>query len=250
MQFRFGTDVITVNTPTADALLSEVQTRLADRRGLTLATLNLDHLVKLRHSNGFRSAYSVHDLVVADGNPVVWLSRLAGRPVALAPGSDLVTGLAHAAREAGAPIALVGATPPALAAAAKTLQRRVEGLTVAARLSPAMGFDPYGVEADRLIDAIADSGARMCFLALGAPRQEIFAARARARLPWVGFASVGAGLDFLAGTQARAPRWVRRLAMEWLWRAASAPRRMVPRYAQCFAILPQEVLAAIRMRGV
>ncbi|MBE0554679.1 MAG: WecB/TagA/CpsF family glycosyltransferase, partial [Rhodobacteraceae bacterium] len=56
------------------------------------------------------------------------------------------------------------------------------------------------------------------------------------------------GLDFLAGSQTRAPRWVRAMAMEWLWRALSAPRRLIPRYARCFAILPGQVAGALRLR--
>jgi UDP-N-acetyl-D-mannosaminuronic acid transferase (WecB/TagA/CpsF family) len=64
----------------------------------------------------------------------------------------------------------------------------------------------------------------------------------------VGFASVGAGLDFIAGHQTRAPEWWRRFALEWLWRTVSSPRRLLPRYAACAAILPGQVLAALRLR--
>jgi exopolysaccharide biosynthesis WecB/TagA/CpsF family protein len=88
----------------------------------------------------------------------------------------------------------------------------------------------------------------LCFIALGAPKQEVFAALGRQIAPEVGFASIGAGLDFIAGTQERAPVWVRKLALEWLWRALSSPRRMVPRYAACAAILPLEIAAAVRLR--
>ena len=63
-----------------------------------------------------------------------------------------------------------------------------------------------------------------------------------------GFANFGAGLDFLAGNQTRAPRWMRALALEWLWRAMTNPRRMLPRYAACFAILPGQIVAALKLR--
>jgi UDP-N-acetyl-D-mannosaminuronic acid transferase (WecB/TagA/CpsF family) len=56
-------------------------------------------------------------------------------------------------------------------------------------------------------------------------------------------------VDFVAGQQTRAPEWVRALAMEWLWRALSSPRRMVPRYAACAAILPGQAVQAWRLRG-
>lgn len=248
IQFRFDNTVITVNTPSREALMRVVDERLRSGRGLALATLNLDHLVKLRTDTEFRRAYAAQDLVVADGNPVVWLSRIAGRPVRLAPGSDLVEDLARTAAEAAVPVALVGSTEPVLERAASRLTREAPGLDVAACVAPPMGFEPTGAEADAVLDAVAASGARLCFLALGAPKQERFAAHARKRLPFVAFVSVGAGLDFLGGHQTRAPRIIRRLAMEWAWRAASAPRRMLPRYARCFAILPAQVLAALRLR--
>lgn len=225
-----------------------VRDRLSAGRGLALATINLDHLVKLRHDKEFRAAYAAQDLVVADGNPVVWLSRLARRPVRLAPGSDLVEALAQAAAETGAPIALVGSTEPVLIAAGERMKQRAPGLEVAACIAPPMGFSPTSDAADQILEQIAASGARLCFLALGAPKQEIFAARGRARLPQVAFVSVGAGLDFIGGSQKRAPALVRRVAMEWLWRALSAPRRMIPRYASCFAILPSQIVSALRQR--
>ncbi len=236
---RTGSGHVAVNTPDAPSLLSAVAARLAEGRGFAVATLNLDHLVKLRASEAFRRAYAAQDFVTADGNPVVWLSRLAGRPVALAAGADLVVPLAETAARAGASLALVGATEETLASAGADLRRRVPGLEIALEFAPGRGFDPDGAEADRIIAAIRASGARLVLLALGAPRQEIFAARAARALPGVGFASIGASLDFLAGSQSRAPAWVRRAALEWLWRLLSEPKRLAARYAQCAFLLPQ-----------
>ena len=239
---------VRVNVPDAATLLAEVGRRLRAGEGFALATLNLDHLVKLRDDAAFRAAYRAHDLVCADGNPVVWLSRLAGRPVALVPGADMVIPLARAAAAAGVAVALCGSTDEALAGAAARLEAEVPGLAVAACLAPPMGFDPAGPEADALIDALAASGAGLCLLALGAPKQEILAARARARAPGLGLASIGAGLDFLAGRQRRAPALVRRLALEWAWRLGSSPGRLALRYLRCAAILPGQVAAALAER--
>jgi exopolysaccharide biosynthesis WecB/TagA/CpsF family protein len=187
-------------------------------------------------------------MVVADGNPIVWLSRLAGRPVALVPGSELVVPLARLAQAQGVAVALIGSTDAALDAAATRLRAEVPGLTVALRVAPPMGFDPAGPQAAQVLADVARSGARLCFLALGAPKQEQLAARGRSLAPGVGFVSVGAGLDFLAGTQARAPVWVRRIAMEWLWRMLSNPRRLAGRYAACAAILPGQAAQAVALR--
>ena len=249
MEFRFDTQVIEVNRPTQAALMADVGARLAAGTGFALATINLDHLVKLTRSEPFRRAYAAQDMVVADGHPVVWLSRLAGKRVALVPGSDLVIPLARIAAGLGVPVAFIGSTSETLATAARRLQDEAPGLQVVAMIAPPFGFDPDGPDADRVVEEIAASGAGLCFLALGAPKQEILAARARARLPTVGFASVGAGLDFLSGRQGRAPVWMRRMALEWVWRMWSDPRRLIPRYAACAAILPGQVAAALRQRA-
>ncbi len=248
MQFRFGQTVIRVTHRDAAAVLAAAQGRLRQGQGFALATVNLDHLVKLRRDPAFLAAYAAQDFVVADGNPIVWLSRLAGHPVALVPGSDLVLPLVRAAATEGRPVSLLGSTEDSLAAAMAHLRATVPGLRAGALIAPPMGFDPEGPAARAMLAQVQALGPGLCLVALGAPRQERLAALGRQLAPAVGFASVGAGVDFLAGHQRRAPAWVRAIAMEWLWRALSAPRRLVPRYAACAAILPAEALRALRQR--
>ena len=145
-------------------------------------------------------------------------------------------------------MAFFGATQAALEAAVDELQRRHPAVRMVLCHAPAMGFDPQGAAADEGIAALEASGARLCFLALGAPKQEIFAARVQAALPQLGLVSIGAGLDFVAGTQQRAPRWVRAMAAEWLWRLLSNPKRLGARYAACLAVLPRLTGKALRAR--
>lgn len=237
-----------VNIPDRDGLLAEVERRLKSGRGFALATINMDHLHRLIHDLRFREFYVEHDLIVADGNPIVWLSRIAGKPVSLVPGSDMVLPLARIAAANGVSVALIGTTPDALAEAALRMRERVPGLRIVAQIAPPMGFDPSGPAAYEVLSRLNRSGAGLTFVALGSPRQEVFAAVGRQVLPRMGFASVGAGLDFIAGTQVRAPLWVRRIAMEWLWRMLSNPRRLVSRYLSNLLILPGQVLAALRLR--
>lgn len=237
-----------VNRPDRDALMAEIETLLRARQGFTLATLNMDHLVKLRRDPVFLAAYQAHSHVVADGNPVVWLSRLAGRRIELIPGSELVAPLAALAARTGAPVALLGSTDETLAATADRLTAENPGLKIVARHAPPFGFDPRGPDADAAIRVLREADAGLCFLALGAPKQEIFAAYAAPHLPNCGFVSIGAGLDFIAGSQKRAPGWVQAIAMEWAWRMAGNPRRLARRYAECFAILPGEARSALRQR--
>lgn len=250
MQFLKGSQAISVNIPDAATLAATVQDRWRRGQGFAMATLNLDHLVKLRHDPAFRIAYQAMDFVTADGNPIVWLSRLARRPVSLLPGSDMLIPLLRLATQEGHGVAFCGSSEEALTQAEDALRREVAGLNVVARIAPPMGFDPADDAAADILRQIDATNARLCILALGAPKQEILAARGRSLAPGVGFCCFGAGLDFYAGNQRRAPHWVRMLAMEWLWRALSSPARMIPRYARCFAILPAETRAALALRDL
>lgn len=248
MKFVFDTTQIAVTHPNTATTLAEVSRRWSAGLGFALATINLDHLVKLRSNTAFRAAYARQDIVVADGNPIVWLSRLARKPVSLVPGSDLVLPLVRAARAASLPVVLLGSTPDALAGAATSLGQKVPGVRVSQTLAPDWGFDPTGDAARAFLRIIKAEGPCLVLVALGAPKQEEFAALGRELAPEAGFASIGAGVDFLSGHQIRAPEWVRKLTLEWLWRMAQSPKRLLPRYAACAAILPGQCVQAIKQR--
>lgn len=239
---------MTVNIPDPATLMAALDGKLRAHQGFALATINLDHIVKLHRLPDYHSAYAAHDMICADGNPIVWLSRLAGRPVQLVQGSDMVRPMLQVAARAGRTVAMVGSTDETLAASADRLMQDIPGLQVVMRHAPDMGFDPRGDEARRILAELAARDVGLCLVALGSPKQEHFAALGRELAPRVGFASIGAGLDFISGRQTRAPKWVRAIAMEWLWRAVSAPRRLGPRYVACAAILPGEAFKAWKLR--
>ena len=241
-------DRVEVNVPDTSSLLTDLSARLEARRGFCVATLNLDHLVKLRSTPDFRDVYSKFTHVTADGNPIVWLCRLSGQNVSLVPGSELIDPVMERAAAADTPVALFGASDTSLQTAADALRVKYPGIQIVLTLAPPMGFDPQGLAADEAISAIKASGARLCAVALGAPKQEIFAIRAQAEMPECGFLCIGAGLDFISGAQTRAPALVRKLALEWAWRMLANPSRLAGRYARCAALLPGLTYHALRTR--
>ena len=248
MQFRVKSEIVRINFATPHALYGAVVNRFKSGQGFALATLNLDHLVKLSASKSFRDAYAKQDLVVADGNPIVWLSHLAGKPVSLMPGSELILPLAKLAAKEKIKVALVGSTGATLKKASVVLKKQIPDLEITISIAPSFGFDPKGLEADAILAKLKIFDTGLCFLALGAPKQEVFAAHGRTIAPHICFASIGAGLDFIAGHQTRAPKWVRKFAMEWLWRMLFSPLRLGPRYLRCILILPKLMADALRLR--
>jgi exopolysaccharide biosynthesis WecB/TagA/CpsF family protein len=233
----------TINVPDQNVAVETICRAASERRGFTVYTLNLDHLVKLRSDAAFRRAYGSATFVTADGEPVARLARRRRPEIRRTTGADLVLPLANACADQNIPVYLFGTSPGVLASAGERLVRNTGGrLDIAGSSSPAVGFDPEGPSADRAIEQIKRSGAKICFIALGAPKQEIFAARAVASGADLGFVCIGAALDFLAGEQIRAPQIFQSLHLEWLWRLGSNPRRLAVRYAKCAALLGQLVL--------
>jgi len=206
VQFCFGERSVYVNFATSDALQQEVMDRFKARAGFSLATINLDHLVKLSASDSYLSTYLSQDLVVADGRPIVWLSKLAGCPVELMPGSDMVEPLCRWAATAGVSVAFVGSTQAALADAERVLAARVPGLNVAWTHAPGR-LDPESAEVSEILDELAARNIGLCFLALGAPKQERIAQRGRGRMSalpqsaqvWIFLVATNAVLHFGSG---------------------------------------------------
>jgi exopolysaccharide biosynthesis WecB/TagA/CpsF family protein len=140
---------------------------------------------------------------------------------------------------------MLGSNDRTLSITAKRLSERFRGLEVAGYYAPGANFDPYSSEADFAINSIRVSGAKLCFAALGAPRQELFAARCLVQLNGTGLLCIGAALDFIAGTQDRAPSLTQTIGLEWAWRMLCEPRRLGPRYARCIAVVPRLVARTI-----
>jgi len=201
-------------------------------------TMNLDHVVKMRKDTAFREVYGRAGLITADGFPIVLACRLQGKRVSRVTGSDLIAPITAEAARCGKSIYLFGSSPQVLNKASRLLQERNAGLTIAGVFAPPQGFDPASEYARHCIATIGSSGADICFVALGAPKQELFADHGGSLLPNTSFICIGAGLDFIAGAQVRAPHWMQRWGLEWLWRAASDPQRLLYRYLLCMGVLP------------
>jgi exopolysaccharide biosynthesis WecB/TagA/CpsF family protein len=231
---------VAVNIDNIDSALDAMVNRSKAHRGYTLFTINLDHLVKLRVDRRFFAAYQRADFVTADGWPVVWLLRQQGRSVERTTGADLVEPLcARAAREA-LPMFFIGPSRESQVVALDILRRRYEGLQIVGSDTPLLNANYIEEAAKAFAQSIKESGARLCIISLGAPKQELLADALLRHCPEVGFLCVGAALDFISGHMVRAPRYIQQMKLEWLWRLAGDPRRLGLRYAVClqfFAVL-------------
>lgn len=201
--------------------------RSAQSRYVVVATVN--NVMEGVDDPAYQRLVNDADLVTPDGMPLVWGLRRLGIPSATRVyGPDLTPVVLQHAAEAQIPVGFYGATPETL----KALHRAA--LTLAPRLSIAYSYAPpfrlLTPEEDRaVVDAITRSGCRILFIGLNSPKQDLWMAAHRGRIPAV-MLGVGAAFDFLAGSKPQAPRWMMRAGLEWLFRLATEPRRLWKRY--------------------
>lgn len=198
-----------------------------------VVTPNVDHVIKLRRNAEFQQAYDAADLVMVDGWPIKSVSSLFGTLVPeTIPGSDFVPWLLADSmqRIPSLRVFLLGAAAGVAEVAAERIQAQWPGVTVVGCLSPPMRFESDPVQCEAIFAAIERARPDLLVIGLGAPKQEIFAFRHRQRLQAKVALCVGATIDFLAGSRRRAPVLVRRMRMEWLYRAVTEPRRLGGRY--------------------
>lgn len=224
---------VSINTPNLDSAVKNTITLARSGAPSAVFTLNLDHAVKLSRDAIFRASYMNADVITADGWPIAWLARRQNTAIERTTGADLFLPLVDAAAKAGLPVFLFGTSPGVLGRVGEKIAARTEGaIDIAGTFSPSTNFDPQGSEADTAIEKMRQSGAKLCFVALGAPKQEVFANYARGKGLTCCLVCIGAALDFVAGQQIRAPRFLRDNGLEWAWRLAINPRRLAKRYVE------------------
>jgi exopolysaccharide biosynthesis WecB/TagA/CpsF family protein len=218
-------------------------------RGGQIVTPNVDICRAVARDEALRALVGRAELVVADGMPLVWASRMAGTPVPeRVTGADLIWALSRRAAAEGWPVYLLGGPPGAVEGAAEELGRRCPGLRVCGMDTPVYGFDRDAVERARVRQRVVAAGPKVVFVGLGFPRQELLIDELRRELPGAWFLGCGAAIAFAAGIVPRAPRWMREAGLEWLYRLGSEPGRLARRYLVDDLPFAVRLLAGARLR--
>ena len=232
---------------TEDEVVAIVRAALYRGRGGRIITPNIDILRQAQRDPGVRAHLEAADLVVADGMPLVWASRLSGQPLPeRVAGSSLIWSLSEGLGLDGRSVFILGGE------LADPVTGELDGATRAAgRLaaaSPAYGFekDPASLTAVR--DRIAAVRPDMVYIGLGFPKQEKVITALQDALPDSWFLGCGAAVNFVAGDIDRAPRWMQRTGLEWAHRLGTEPRRLAGRYLRHDAPYALRLLAGAATR--
>lgn len=222
---------------TEEEVVAVVRDALAHCRGGRIITPNIDVMRLARADPGVRRLLDEADLIVADGMPLVWASRLGGTPLPeRVAGSSLVWSLSAGLSRDRRSIYVIGGKPSAeeegdgATRAADRLAAACPGLRVAGAFCPDFGFEndaeAYGDMCAKVVEAEPD----MVFVGLGFLKQEMVISRLRPSLPATWFIGCGAAVNFVAGDVERAPRWMQRTGLEWAHRLGTEPKRLAGRY--------------------
>ena len=196
-------------------------------------TLNPDHLFHLQRNPGFLAAYRQADFITSDSKYVYWALGWIGRRIKeKVSGSDIVPSYCwHHRDNPNVRVFLLGAAPGIAQTALERINSRCGRSVVIAAHSPSMKFVADEQEIASVIRKINDSGANALIVGLGAPKQEIWMVKHRHLMPGVKvFMGVGATIDYEAGAVKRAPPWMTRVGLEWVYRITTEPRRYWRRY--------------------
>jgi N-acetylglucosaminyldiphosphoundecaprenol N-acetyl-beta-D-mannosaminyltransferase len=238
----FGIEVDQVSMADAVAILLRwLDDKLSGCR--YVVTPNVNHIVHLQNNARLGQAYAGANLVVADGWPLVAFSRLFKNALPeRVPGSDLVPHLFAAAKpERPLRTFLLGAKPGVAERAAERIKQKWSSVLVVGSHSPPLGFEHDARQCAEILQLVADAAPDLLIVGFGMPKQEMWLHTYQKHLLVKVAIAGGATIDFLAGEQLRAPRWVQRMCLEWLYRIGTDPRRLLLRYIRDAWRFPQIV---------
>jgi N-acetylglucosaminyldiphosphoundecaprenol N-acetyl-beta-D-mannosaminyltransferase len=216
---------------TLQQAVQHIEQLIVDGRPGYVITANLNY-VMLHHRRGeMQSITKQADLILADGQPIVWRSKIGPAPLPeRVAGSEMIYRLAQQASLNGWGIYFLGGEPGVAATCAERLANLYPGLKIAGIESPPfrkLTEDEQAAQDER----IRSSGAKLLLVAFGQPKGECWIHEHYKRLGVPVSIQLGASFDFIAGTANRAPVFWQRIGLEWAYRMMSDPRRLVPRYA-------------------
>ncbi|MCB0208309.1 MAG: WecB/TagA/CpsF family glycosyltransferase [Anaerolineae bacterium] len=220
-----------LHTITENECVTMILNELDDNHGGAIVTMNLDHLRRYNIDPTYKALCDAATLIVPDGMPLVWASRLQGTPLPeRVTGSNLIWSLSEMAAANKKSIYLLGGAPGTMEATASVLQQRYPGVQIAGMYCPKYGFENNDQEIEHLIKHLKSTSPDIIFVALGSPKQEMLINRLRNHLPeswWIG---VGISFSFVGGDIARAPVWMQQAGLEWAHRLWQEPGRLAKRY--------------------
>ena len=228
-------DMRFLNTHISNLNMDEVKEfideRVNSRIPAHIVSLKVDQVVKIEKNKEFAKIVKDAELVITDGTPLIWISKIRKTPIHTKIDGPRLgeESIKHAAKR-GYSVFLLGAKDGVAVKAAKELVRKYKELKIAGTYSPPFGFEKNEEEIEHINNLLRESKADILIVGLSAPKQEIFVYNNMINYQIPISISLGAAIDFYAGNIKRAPEWVNKCGLEWLYRFFKEPKRLFRRY--------------------
>lgn len=202
----------------------------ADKKSYVVA-VNVDVVMKIEHDPYLKKVVDHADMILADGKPLIWISKLYGKPLReKISGSDLVPILCRRAARKGYTIFILGGKEGVASQAKHRLESQIPGIRIAGTYAPPLGFEKDKAEIRRINQMISEAHPDLLIVCFGCPKQEKWIYENIKKYDAKVSVCAGATVDFLAGNVKRAPKWMSEHGLEWFFRFLQEPKRMFRRY--------------------
>jgi N-acetylglucosaminyldiphosphoundecaprenol N-acetyl-beta-D-mannosaminyltransferase len=230
---------------TAKEAVDEIEKLILSRGSHQVATANLDFWVNSLSDVHVHRIIAGCSLVLADGMPLVWISRLLGKPLKeRVSGVDMVPRLAELSAKKGYSIYLLGGRPGVAERASQALQSMHPGVNIVGHHAPPLA-DLERMDHGDTLERIRAAKPDILLVAFGNPKQEKWIWMHARRMGVPVSIGIGGSMDILVGDVQRAPQWMRRSGLEWLGRCVQEPKRLLPRYTRNLAGLATRLPIAL-----
>lgn len=211
--------------------IAAIEKMIADNKKSYVVAINVDVVMKIENDPYLKQVVDNADMVLVDGKPLVWISKLYGKPLkAKISGSDLVPLLCDVAAKKGYSIFIIGGKDGIAEQAKRKLEEKLPGIQIVGTYAPPLGFEKDEKELDKINQMISEVHPDLLIACFGCPKQEKWIYENISKYDAKVSVCAGATVDFLAGNVNRAPRWMSEHGLEWFYRFLQEPKRMFKRY--------------------
>ena len=220
-----------INNLTMSETIDEIEKMIVSDKQSYVVAINVDVVMKIENDPYLKKIVDSADMVLVDGKPLVWISKMHGKPLkAKISGSDLVSLLCEVAAEKQYSIFILGGKDGIAEQAKKRLEEKLSGIQIVGTYAPPIGFEKDKNELDKINSMISEVKPDLLIACFGCPKQEKWIYENIGKYDAKVSICAGATVDFLAGNVKRAPRWMSEHGFEWFYRFLQEPKRMFKRY--------------------
>ena len=220
-----------VNSVNMEETIDAIEKMISDRKKSYIVPINVDVVMQIENDPKLKEIVDKADLVLVDGQPLVWIARWHKKPVkAKISGSDLIPELCKVAAKRGYSIFIIGGADGVAEIAKTNLEKQFIGIQIVGTYAPPFGFEKDDNELEKINLMINQKNPDILIACLGCPKQEKWIYDNYQKYNANVSICAGATVDFLAGNVKRAPKWMSNHGLEWLFRVTQDPKRLIKRY--------------------